>query len=332
MIRGWLAAFLLIATPAFAAQPLAQKPLPELKLLSEHAVDDMVGGNLSGLASCNGVLWTVSDRDDTLLYSLDTSATVWKARALKLEIPPIPDSGLSSTLRGMAQAASLIRGGDLDFEGVTCDAAGNRYLVSEGFATVLKVPVDGAPSWLPLPKQLVQQGQSAGMLQHFNAIFEGIAISPAGDQLWLAAEREKRGLLTAKLNKDGWTCGASCILRAESGNDILPPQLGGKSVAKDFSDVSLYKGKLYTLERAAYRICRRTLETGQLEACWSFAKEALLPNRLYDQKYGLTEALVVDDTGAWVGIDNNFGARADGEKRPIVWRFAAPEGGWGGKP
>nr|WP_296259175.1 MULTISPECIES: esterase-like activity of phytase family protein [unclassified Pseudomonas] len=327
-----MAALVLTVTPAFAAQALAQKPLPELKLLSEHAVDDMVGGNLSGLASCNGVLWTVSDRDDTLLYSLDTAATVWKAHALKLEIPPIPDSGLSPTLRGMAKAASLIRGGDLDFEGVTCDAAGNRYLVSEGFATVLKVPVDGAPSWLPLPKKLVQEAQSAGMLQHFNAIFEGIAINPAGDQLWLAAEREKRGLLTAKLSKDSWSCGASCILRVESGNDILPPQLGGKSVAKDFSDISLFNGKLYTLERAAYRICRRTLETGQLETCWSFAKEALLPNRLYDQKYGLTEALIVDDTGAWVGIDNNFGARADGEKRPIVWRFAAPEGGWGGKP
>ena len=332
MSRGWLAALMLTAMPVFAAQSVTQKPLPELRLVSEHAVDDMIGGNLSGLASCKGVLWTVSDRDDAILYSLDTSATVWKAVALKLEIPPIPDSGLSGTLRNLARAASLIRGGDLDFEGVSCDAAGNRYLVSEGFATVLKVPVEGAPSWLPLPRKLVVEAQAAGMLQHFNAIFEGIAINPAGDQIWLAAEREKRGLLTAKLGKDGWACGASCILRVESGNDTLPPQLGGKSVAKDFADISLYKGKLYTLERAAYRICRRTLETGQLETCWSFAKEALQPNRLYQQKYGLTEALIVDDTGAWVGIDNNFGARADGEKRPIVWRFAAPEGGWSGKP
>jgi hypothetical protein len=330
-MRVWLAALLLIAAPAFAVTATSAKPLPELKLLSEHAVDDMVGGNLSGLASCGGVLWTVSDRDDTLLYSLDTTQTVWKAHAQVLAIPPIPDSGLSATLLGMAKAAALIRGGDLDFEGVTCDAAGNRYLVSEGYATVLKVPVDGAPSWLELPKKVVQEAQSAGMLQHFNAIFEGIAISPAGDQIWLAAEREKRGLLTARLGKDGWACDASCILRTESGIDVLPPQLGGQPVAKDFSDISLYKGKLFTLERAAYRICRRTLETGKLENCWSFAKEALQPNRLYDQKYGLTEALVIDDTGAWVGIDNNFGARADGEKRPIVWRFAAPTGGWGAK-
>jgi len=54
---------------------------------------------------------------------------------------------------------------------VSCDAAGNRYLVSEGYATVLKVPVNGPPSWLELPKKLVQEAQSAGMLQHFNAIF-----------------------------------------------------------------------------------------------------------------------------------------------------------------
>jgi hypothetical protein len=325
-MRGWLAALLLIAAPVFAA------PLPELKLESEHAVDDMIGGNLSGLASCNGVLWTVSDRDDAIIYSLDTSDTVWKAKALQLEVPPVPDSGLAASLRAMAKAASLIRGGDLDFEGISCDAAGNRYVVSEGFAAVLKVPVNGKPQWLDLPKKLVQEAQAAGMLKHFNAIFEGIAISPAGDQLWLAAEREKRGLLAAHLGKDGWACNASCILRVESGNDILPPQLGGKTVGKDFSDLSLYKGKLFTLERSAYRICRRTLETGQLETCWSFAKEALQPNRLYDQKYGLTEALIIDDSGAWVGTDNNFGARADGEKRPIVWRFAAPPDGWGAKP
>ena len=325
-MRGWLAALLFITVPVFAA------PLPELKLLSEHPVDDMVGGNLSGLASCNGVLWTVSDRDDSILYSLDTTQTVWKARQTPLVIPPVPDSGLSTTMTSLAKAAALIRGGSLDFEGVTCDAAGNRYLVSEGYATVLKVPVSGAPVWLDLPRKIVQEAQKAGMLTHFNAIFEGLAINAAGDQLWLAAERDKRGILVAHQDKGIWDCKDSCILRVESGNDVLPPQVGGQSLPIDFADISLFKGKLYALERAAYRICRRSLETGQIEACWSFAKEALLPNRLYDQKFGLTEALVVDEKGAWVGIDNNFGVRADGEKRPIVWRFAAPEGGWGAKP
>lgn len=323
-MRLWLAAILMVTAPVFATPMVIRE---ELKLLSEHAVDDMVGGNLSGLASCNGTLWTVSDRDD-LLYRLDTSAPVWKAVAHPLDIPPPPDSGLPLSLRSMSKAASVVRGGEMDFEGVSCDARGNRYLVSEAYATVLKVPVDGPAQWLDLPKALVEQARAQGMLQHFNAIFEGIAIDAAGDRLWLAAERQARGLLVVKRAADGWNCQAGCVLNADPGKEYLPRQLGGKLVSQDFSDLALYHDKLFTLERATYRICRRALETGAAERCWSFAGEALQPERLYDQPYGLTEALVVDDSGAWIGIDNNFGARADGEKRPIVWRFAAPSDGW----
>ncbi|TKJ66764.1 DNA topoisomerase IV [Pseudomonas viridiflava] len=321
MIRAWLAALSLVVAPVFAA------PLEALKLQSEHPVDGMVGGNLSGLASCNGRLWTVSDRDDNLLYSLDVSDRTWKAEPHVIDMPK-PDSYLPLNLRSLANMSSIVRGGSMDFEGISCDAAGNRYLVSEAYGTVLKVPVEGAPVWLPLPAALVEQARANGMLQHFNAIFEGIAVNAAGDRIWLAAEREKRGLLVVQRDKDQWTCGQSCVLLAEAGKDTLPPEQNRKKVSTDFSDISLYNGKLFTLERSVYRICRRELETGQIERCWSFSKEAMLPSRRYDQPYGLTEALVVDETGAWIGIDNNSGARADGEERPIVWRFAAPAAGW----
>ncbi|MCF8977545.1 DNA topoisomerase IV [Pseudomonas syringae] len=321
MIRAWLAALSLVVAPVFAA------PLEVLKLQSEHPVDGMVGGNLSGLASCNGRLWTVSDRDDNLLYSLDVSDRTWKAEPHVIDMPK-PESYLPLSLRSLANLSSIVRGGSMDFEGISCDAAGNRYLVSEAYGTVLKVPVEGAPVWLPLPAALVEQARANGMLQHFNAIFEGIAVNPAGDRIWLAAEREKRGLLVVQRDKDQWTCGQSCVLLAEAGKDTLPPEQNRKKVSTDFSDISLYNGKLFTLERSVYRICRRELETGQIERCWSFSKEAMLPSRRYDQPYGLTEALVVDETGAWIGIDNNSGARADGEERPIVWRFAAPAAGW----
>lgn len=324
-MRVWLAALLVVMAPVFAVPMVVQE---ELKLLSEHAVDDMPGGNLSGLTFCNGSMWTVSDRDDEVLYSLDMSKPVWKAVAHHLDIPEVPDSGLPLTLRSMTKASSYVRGGAMDFEGVSCDAKGNRYLVSEGYATVLKVPVDGAPQWLDLPKTLVEEARAKGMLQHFNAIYEGIAVNAAGDRLWLAAEREERGLLAVQHDASGWHCNGSCVLNTDTDKTRLPKQLGGKQVSQDYSDLMLYHDKLFTLERATYRICRRTLQTGVIERCWSFADEALQPMRLYDQPYGLTEALVIDDKGAWIGIDNNFGARADGEKRPIVWRFAAPNDGW----
>ncbi|KPB69335.1 esterase-like activity of phytase family protein [Pseudomonas cannabina] len=326
-MRAWRAALVCAALASSVVAPVFAAPLEALKLQSEHPVDGMVGGNLSGLAMCNGQLWTVSDRDDNLLYRLDVSENTWKAEPHRIDAPA-PQSYLPLNLRSMAGLSALVRGGNLDFEGVSCDAAGNRYLISEAYGTVLKVPVTGAPSWLPLPQALIEQARAQGMLQHFNAIFEGIAVNAAGDRIWLAAEREKRGLLVVKRDQEQWTCGKSCVLLSESGLDNLPPEQGSKKVSTDFSDLSLYNGKLFTLERAVYRICRRDVATGQIERCWSFAKEAMVPSRRYDQPYGLTEALVVDESGAWIGIDNNFGARADGEKRPIVWRFAAPKGGW----
>ena len=329
-ISYWKPALALIA--ALLVSPVFAAPLEQLALVSEHPVDGMVGGNLSGLAVCNGRLWTVSDRDDELIYSLNTTQTVWQAEPQTMAVPPAPESDLPVNLRSMAKLSSIVRGGSLDFEGISCDAAGNKYLVSEAFAEVLKVPVDGAPVWLKLPSELVLQARAKGMLQHFNAIYEGLAISPDGNRLWLAAERDQRGLLVVGRENDTWRCKGSCVLRTEPGKEVLPPQVGGKSVSRDFADLSLFNGKLYALERSAYRICRRTLQTGANERCWSFSAEALKPNRLYDQRYGLTEALVVDETGAWVGVDNNFGERADGEKRPIVWRFAAPAGGWGERP
>lgn len=316
MRAAWLALLTLLAAPAFAV------PLEQLKLVSEHPIDGMTGGNLSGLALCNGELWTVSDRDDRVLYRLDRAQPTWQAEAQMIEVPEA-HSDLPVSLRSMASLSSVVRGGVMDYEGISCDAAGNRYVVSEAHAAVLKVTSEGAANWLPLPAELTRQAREKGMLQRFNALYEGLAVSPDGQRLWLAAEREQRGLL--RVDKDGeqWHCAGSCVLYAEV--DHVPPKNGA---FPDFSDLALYNGKLFTLERSVYRICRRSLEDGERERCWSFGAEARKPQRRYDQPYGLTEALVVDETGAWIGTDNNFGPRADGEKRPVVWRFAAPTGGW----
>ncbi|MDD0977372.1 esterase-like activity of phytase family protein [Pseudomonas fontis] len=328
MIRLALTALLsLLALPALA------EPWPELVLTAEHPVDGMRGGNLSGLALCNGVLWTVSDRDDDLLYRLDTQGVVWQAEGVPLAVPPPPDSGLPWGIRSRTWAASLVRGGEMDYEGITCDGAGNRYIVSETHAAVLQVPVAGEPNWLKIDPSMVRQARASGMLLHFNALFEGLAINPAGDRLWLAAERERRGLLAVNRQQSTWKCGEKgCVLLSEAGTELQPEQMGKpRELSRDFADLALYDGKLFTLERNAFRICRRDSETAAVERCWSFAAEALVDSRRYSQPFGLAEALVIDAQGAWIGLDNNNGSRADGEERPIVWRFAAPKGGWSAK-
>lgn len=331
MRTGFALAILMLSS--LAATQVAAAPAAELKLVSEHPVDGMRGGNLSGLALCGNELWTVSDRDDDQIYRLDISAPTWKAETVKIDVPPVPESGLPWGLRSRTKAASFIRGGDLDFEGITCDAVGNRYIVSEAHAAVLQVPVTGAPDWLKIAPGMVREARASGLLLHFNALFEGLAINPEGNQIWLAAERERRGLISIKRPQSLWDCDGPCVLLSEAGTEMQPAQVPkAKAVARNFSDVALFQGKLFTLESSRYQLCRRDAVTAAVEQCWSFASEMLMPQRRYDQPYGLAEALVVDADGAWIGLDNNFGPRADGEKRPMVYRFAAPAGGWSAKP
>ncbi|MCY1172804.1 hypothetical protein D9M73_129480 [compost metagenome] len=247
-------------------------------------------------------------------------------------VPEVPDSGLPWGLRSRTWAASFVRGGNLDFEGITCDRAGNRYVVSESHAAVLQIPPTGPTSWLKISPLMAREARARGMLLRFNALFEGLAINPEGDQLWLAAERENRGLLLIKRKQSVWDCDGGCVLLSEAGKEMQPAQFPhARAMPRDFADLSLFNGKLFTLERNAFEVCRRDALTAKVERCWSFAEEALQENRRYPQDYGLAEALVVDADGAWIGIDNNNGARADGEVRPVVWRFAAPEGGWSAK-
>ena len=331
MRSGFALAILLLS--GLAATSVFAQPAAELKLLSEHPVDGMRGGNLSGLALCGKDLWTVSDRDDDQIYRLDTRADTWQAETVTINVPPVPESGLPWGLRARTTAASVIRGGDLDFEGISCDAAGNRYIVSEAHAAVLQVPASGDPEWLKIAPGMVREARASGLLLHFNALFEGLAVNPEGNQIWLAAERERRGLISIKRGQSVWDCDGPCVLLSEAGQEMQPAQFpGAKAVSKDFADLALFNGKLFTLERNAFQICRRDSVTAKVELCWSYADEALVPNRRYPQSYGLAEALLIDADGAWIGIDNNFGARADAEKRPMVYRFAAPAGGWSAQP
>lgn len=304
---------------------------PELHLLSEHPVEGMRGGNLSGLALCGEHLWTISDRDDDRIYRLDSRADVWKAEAVAINVPPVPaDAGRTLAMKIHTLYRSLVRNASLDFEGISCDDAGNRYILSETYSAVLQVTPQGQTSWLNIAPQMVEEARKAGMLLHANALFEGLAISGAGNDIWLAGERQKRGLVHIAKPKGKWACAPVCVTLSEGGLAPQPPQFPGSTpVEMDFSDISLFNGKLFLLDRNAFKVCRHAL-SGAQERCWSFAADALVAHRQYPGRHGLTEALIVDDKGAWIGTDNNGVVRNDGEARPTVWRFAVPEGGWNG--
>jgi hypothetical protein len=123
-----------LALPGVAAAGLAQ--LARAEAQSEHPVDGMRGGNLSGLA-CAAGLWAVSDRDDDR-STASTSDSTWRAEAL---VHPAAGAGHRPAVGAASRnwAASFIRGGDLDFEGITCDRPATLHR-QRSHAAVLQVP------------------------------------------------------------------------------------------------------------------------------------------------------------------------------------------------
>lgn len=322
---------LLLALLGAVLPPAVAAPPAELRLQVALPVEGMAGGNLSGLARCaDGRFWAVSDREDTRLYRLEPGPRAWQAAGEVLRAPPAPPSGLPWALRSGSRLLTPLRGGALDFEGLACDAAGARYLLSESQLAVLRVPPVGAPQWLALPPDWVAAARERGLLRRFNALLEGLALTPDGSRLWLAAEREGRGLIALRRTGEGWQCAAGCVLLAEQAKGRHPLAGAEQRQALDFAALSWHAGKLYSLERLEHRLCRRDADSGAVERCWSFAAATLAPERRYASRYGLAEALWLDEQGAWIGLDNGGKANAAGERRPLILQFAAPAGGWNG--
>ncbi|SDS25722.1 hypothetical protein SAMN05216271_1515 [Halopseudomonas sabulinigri] len=306
---------------------------PELTLQHAAPVDGMPRGNLSALQYCGERLLSVSDREDQTLYELSPSEAGWQAAGEYFELPDNAPSMLPVQLLAGAWLRGL-SGQALDFEGLACDAEGNRYLVSESQLGVLKLPPAAAEPvkghWLDLDSAVYREGERQGLWQQVNALAEGVAINASADTLWLAAERQGRGLIKLQRQGDQWRCPlAGCVLLAERRflpTDAFAPGVLNKEVLPvDFSDLVLWQGKLWTLERNAHQVCRRSPLSGARERCWSFAQTILSDPYIYpDAPYGLAEALLINEDGIMIGLDNNDRVRPDGDGRPWIFQFALP--------
>ena len=113
-----------VALLGVLAVPYSATAAPELTMRSEHPGEGIAAGNLSGLAWCGDALWAVSDREDNVLYRLDASDTGWQAEAERFELPPVPNTGLSWGVRMRSEFTGMLRGGEMAFEGLSCDGLG----------------------------------------------------------------------------------------------------------------------------------------------------------------------------------------------------------------
>ncbi|PCO07078.1 hypothetical protein AWR36_001215 [Microbulbifer flavimaris] len=298
------------------------------KLLGAWWLEGSAGLDISGLSFCDGELLAVSDKRDDRLYRIrlpnrpDVRTAALDIRS-QFQSPEAPDhESLVNRL------AALVRpGAQMDFEGVTCDAD-HRFVVSERHDRIARISAsetgDVQLNWLPFRWREAARFQ--GYLQVFNAGSEGITRSGTAErpEFWIALERQPRGLLRLKGATEQAGQGADLEFRQ------LPPVAGldfyGR--AEDVTGLDIFRGGLYTLERNAFAVCRRSLQT--LEASWCIDYRAVeeAPIFVYaDTRFGKAEGLAVSENGIYVVLDNNNVARAadPSDQRALLMHLAHPD-------
>ena len=300
-----------------------------LVLTQGYALTGIDGLQPSGLARCQGSLVFVSDKHDDRIFQVvlaqadaqQQTVPVTQFRTLKtIPAPPLSEFSVwQQSKRTLVEFIGLA--GGYDWEGITCDAQGNAYLVSEYYFAVLKVSPDGHGQWVT--PSLYAQGVAAGAFQRDNAYLEGIALWD--EDIWLAVEREPRGLIQV-------SAAHTARFRVQSG-----PVLSEQELPWDYTGLSVWQNQLYVLERNHHRVCAAQpvaqVAADVMSPCYSFEH---LPAQwgFESGPYGTAEGLVVEDHALWIITDNNGKARLNPppsqtaadlpDTRPVLLQLAWP--------
>lgn len=274
---------------------------PRLELVAAYVVDMDLPLEPSGLVRHDGVLYTVADKDHRTLYRVEISGDSTRlVPAIRFQPP----------------------GYSMDWEGITVDAEGNFYLISETQARILKVTPDGQAGWAT--PALRDQVEAAGLYAKSNAGFEGITW--LGPDHWLGAvEREPRGL--AEIRHVNGQLEVTAAQQEHSPFSNALPLLR----LPDFSGLDTDGDRVFAIFRNAHLLVRLERVDGtfaEAEA-WSYRHIETDPRWAYrSQAYGQAEGLVVDGQDVYLIFDNNLGPRASDPKdgRPLLVHARFPAG------
>jgi len=246
-----------------------------LKLIKAYEVQTNHSMEPSGLTEWNGEFFTVSDKHNyiyQLIFNQDT-----------ISLNPIIEIHNDKWL-------------NLDLEGITHDET-NFYLISEMHSQILKVSKDGSnQSWMPKNSQLKNKAQAVGLLQTFNAFFEGICLLNNHEFL-LVAERQPRGFVI--FNKD-----TNEIQAYQKDTGVFSYK---NHRSPDFSGLSCDDG-LYVLDRNAYVVAELVIKDGQFQQGIGYSYQHIIKNPKFqyqDMRYGHAEGLVVKGDRVFIILDNN---------------------------
>ena len=270
-----------------------------LELIHAYPVEGIEGVQLSGLTMLDGKILTISDKHDNFIFQIDL-----KKEAAELSV--------------VREIGSPIAG-KLDLEGITCEANGTVYLLSESQNRVLKLdPEMKEPAWVT--PSFTDLGNKKGLLQSVNAGFEGLVFVPP-DLFVAAAERQGRGLISW-LKSDT----ADILVKNCDSSRFFP----SRHRTLDFTGLFFFRGKLVVLQRDNFLI---SVISGyrhgefQEKQAWSYEHvENDLELRYSDRRFGLAEGLCIDEDHVYLVLDNNGDGREKDplDHRPLLLVFKKP--------
>ena len=253
----------------------------------------------SALASHNGKLLTVNDRDG-VLYELDFQTNYIAALKRTSFFP-----------RAALSQVAPKRAARYDCEGIAIDAAGNLYISEESQRLVFKSSPDGKKvTALNIDFSPVKKFLGADR----NASFEGIAVQ--GDRLYLANERSSARIIVVDLSTERVV------------DSFFVDSEGFAFGGPHYSDLAFFEDRLFILNRNHRCIFEVDPATKRVLAEYSFAQMELAEAVAYKSDYptGAMEGLAIDQQNFWLITDNNGKARFKHPKdiRPTLFRCRRP--------
>ena len=283
------------ATGEEIARPL--KLIKALPVVFHERVDP------SGLTIRDKTLFTVSDKQDDTIFRIQiTDGEAILVPHIKFRL---------------SEPVAVRR---IDFEGLTCDADGIFYLVSESLFRVLRVdPREDYASWATPSVQAC--GKEAGLFQVINANVEGIALV-GRNQFVLCAERQPRGIIEVDMNTTPYKIKA---FKYDKTSLKLPE---GRNL--DFADLFFENQTLYVLQRNSYVISKlvRNGQTFEEKDFWSYeAIETSEDLQYSNMEFGRGEGLCMDEDHIYVILDNNGDNRISDpdDRRPLLLIMQRPQ-------
>jgi len=283
------------------------------KKIAHYWIDGSAGSGISGLSFCKGNLLTISDKNSEVIYTIKLEDGL-----AQLE-PYLEISGLKAPKKDKPTnfwhfILDLSRpSAAMDFEGICCtdDAI---YILSERYNRIAKVDMHGKANWLESVWSFTAKAR--GYLQGFNLSSEGLA--KVGDNFWVALERDPRGLV--KLTEN------------EEAQIYSPPPVAGLDFhgkSEDFSALDYYDGALFTLERNAHAVCKRSVPSLKAEWCLDYRALEQSPELEYEgaSAGGKGDGLAVGEEGIFILFDNNNISRSavPQDRRALLLQLAVPE-------